>query len=125
MMQDAYSLPHGVYKIYEETHGALCADLTVMVGFGIRAIVEAVCIDKNMSGKNLQEKIYSLVDQGLITQAGSTILHSLRFMGNAAVHEMKSHSKKELNAAFDVVEYLLQGVYILPKQAENLPSNDR
>jgi hypothetical protein len=43
-------------------------------------------------------------------------------LGNAAAHEMKAHNTKELNAAFDVVEYLLRGVYILPKQAENLPS---
>ncbi len=43
-------------------------------------------------------------------------------MGNAAAHEMKAHTLKELNAGFDVVEYLLKGVYILPKQAENLPS---
>lgn len=123
MIQEAHLLPHGVYSIYEEAHGALCATLSIMAGFGIRAIVEAVCTDKNIKGKNLQERIDGLAGDGLITSAGSTILHSLRFMGNAAAHEMRAHSQRELNAAFDVVEYLLRGVYVLPKQAESLPSN--
>ncbi len=122
MMQKAHLLPHGVYKIYEESHNALCADLKIMAGFGIRAIIEAVCKDNNMTGRNLQEKIDSLANEGLITQAGSVILHNLRFMGNAAAHEMKAHTLKELDTSFDVVEYLLKGVYILPKQAENLPT---
>jgi hypothetical protein len=45
-----------------------------MAGFGIRAIVEAVCKDKSMTGKNLQEKINSLANDGFITTAGATIL---------------------------------------------------
>ena len=122
VMQEAHLLPHSVYKIYEESHNALCADLKIMAGFGIRAIIEAICKDNNMTGRNLQHKIDSLANAGLITQAGSTILHNLRFMGNAAAHEMKAHTLKELNAAFDVVEYLLKGVYILLKQAEALPT---
>lgn len=121
MMREAHLLPHGVYAIYEEAHGALCAELRVMAGFGIRAIVEAVCKDKGMTGQFLQDKIDSLAVEGFITKAGTKILHSLRFMGNAAAHEMKSHSPTELNAAFDVVEHLMYGVYVLPKQADQLP----
>ena len=125
MMRDAYSLPHGVYKIYAEAHGALCAELQIMTGLGIRAIAEAVCKDKTVAGGNLAEKIDSLAKVGLITKAGATILHSLRFMGNAAAHEMRAHSQKELNAAFNVIEHLLQTVYIIPKQAEELPEKIR
>jgi len=122
MMQEVYLLPRGVSTIYDEAHSALCGDLKIMAGFGIRAIVEAVCKDKEMSGRNLQIKIDSLAENGFITSDGAMILHSLRFIGNAAAHKMKAHSLEELNVAFDVIEYLLQGVYILPKQAENLPS---
>jgi hypothetical protein len=44
-------------------------------------------------------------------------------MGNKAVHEIKEHETEELNAAIDVIDYLLKGVYILPKIAEKLPNN--
>lgn len=121
MMLEVNILPHGVRAVYEEAHRALCAELAMLAGFGIRAIVEAVCIDKEMVGRNLQEKIDALVTTGLITRDGAEILHSLRFMGNAAAHEMRAHAEIELNAAFDVIEYLLQGVYILPKLADKLP----
>ena len=121
VMREANLLPHGVYLIYEEAHSALCAQLSVLSGLGIRAIVEAVCKDKEMVGRNLQEKIDALAQQGLVTAAGAGILHNLRFMGNASAHEIRTHSQKELNAAFDVIEYLLQGVYVLPRQAAHLP----
>jgi hypothetical protein len=124
MMNEAQELPHNVYVVYAETHSALCAELRVMTGLGIRAIAEAVCRDKEMSGRNLEEKIDALATAGHITTAGARILHSLRFMGNAAAHEMRAHSPKELNAAFDVVEYMLHGVYILPAHAAHLPKQD-
>lgn len=120
IMRQAHLLPHGVFKIYEEARGALCAKLNIMAGFGIRAIVEAVCKEKDMKGNNLERKIDSLAEAGHITKAGAAILHSLRFMGNAAVHEMKEHGLAELNTAFDVIEYLLHGVYVLPQQATQL-----
>ena len=52
----------------------------------------------------------------------ATILHNLRFMGNAAAHEMKAHSIQEISTALDIVEILLQNVYVLPKLAEVLPA---
>jgi hypothetical protein len=45
-------------------------------------------------------------------------------MGNAAAHEQRAHSPKELNAAFDVIEHLMYGVYVLPEQAGELPARD-
>ena len=95
MVMDTHYLPHGVYKIYYETHGALCNKLNILAGIGIRAIVEAVCKEEKVEGSNLAEKIDGLASGGLITSAGSKILHNLRFMGNTAAHEMKSHSGKE------------------------------
>ena len=121
MMQEAQRLPVSVYSIYEETHSALCAELFVMTGFGLRAIIEAVCKDKEIAGQNLKIKIDSLAEAGLITKAGAEILHRLGFMVNAAAHDMKVHAAFEISAAFDVIEYLLQGVYILPEQAALLP----
>lgn len=123
ILADANYLPYGVYSIYKETHASICSQLNIMAGFGIRAIIEATCNDKQVSGGNLEKKIDQLVIEGLITKDGSKILHNLRFMGNAAAHEMRAHTELELGAALDVVEYLLQGVYILPKKAEKLPSN--
>lgn len=123
LIRGAHYVPHGVYRIYKEAHGALANQFPVMAGFGVRAIVEAVCKDRAMAGRNLKTKIDALADANLITKDGAKILHGLRFLGNKAAHEMKVHSEDEMGAAFDVVEHLLQSVYILPRRAEHLPQS--
>jgi hypothetical protein len=58
------------------------------------------------------------VGLGVLTQDGADILHKLRTLGNDAAHEVKPHSLQELGLAFDVVDHLLLGVYILPDHAK-------
>jgi hypothetical protein len=120
-LSDVSSVPFEIRRVYRETHFALCSSLPVLAGIGIRAVVESVCKDKSVQGRNLEIRINALAAQGYITSDGATILHSLRFMGNEAAHKVKAHTNEELGVALDVVEYLLQGVYILPKRAERLP----
>jgi len=125
LLKDAYELPHGLYRVYVETHSAICNKLRILAGVGLRAIVEAICKEKNALGKDLKEQIDALVTQGLITKEGAVILHEIRLLGNAAAHEAKANTEVELHIALDVVEHLLRGVYILPKQAAKLSREAR
>jgi len=120
-MRDTHHLPPEVASIYHETYNSLCTSQFIMTGFGIRAIVEAICNDKQVNGDNLQLKIEGLKKAGHITNDGALILHNLRFMGNEAAHELKVHKRNELESGFDVLEHLLQGVYVMPEQAKKLP----
>ena len=124
-MESIYILPFGIYGVYKESHAALCSDQPILAGIGIRAIVEAICKEKGIPGRTLEKRIDGLVTKGIVTQAGADILHNLRFMGNNAAHEIKAHSIEELTTAWGVVEHLLQGVYIIPKQAAKLPKQKR
>jgi hypothetical protein len=67
------------------------------------------------------KRIDDLVTQHVLTPDGAAILHSLRVMGNEAAHEVKPHHVEILNVAFDVVEYVLKGVYTIPERAKKLP----
>jgi hypothetical protein len=120
-MDKTWLLPLAIQRVYKETLSALRGAMPVLAGIGIRAIVETVCHDRGAIGANLEKRIDDLVDQGVMTKDGAEILHSLRIMGNAAAHEVKPHSVDDLNTAFDVIEYVLTGVYILPAKAEKLP----
>lgn len=120
-IQHSNLLPPQVQRIYFETRNALCNDMNVLSGIGIRALVEVVCKERNAPGKDLQQRIDGLVEKGDLNAAGATILHSIRTMGNDAAHEVKAHSNDDLSNAFDVVEHLLMGIYILPAKASNLP----
>jgi hypothetical protein len=117
-LSDADLLPDKIQRIYDETLTTLNGRQEVLCGIGIRAIVETVCKDKNAAGKELFAKINSLVALGVLTQDGANILHKLRTLGNNAAHEVKPHTPKELGFAFDVLDHLLLGVYILPEHAK-------
>lgn len=116
---DTYYLPTNIRRIYEETLTALSNQSPVLTGIGLRALLETVCKEKSATGRDLLKKIDSLASIGILTPAGAAILHKIRTLGNAAAHEVKPHSAKQLGLAMDIVEHLLKDVYILPKQVES------
>lgn len=113
-------LPQLVLQIYNETYSALVNSLTILAGIGIRALIEAVCIEKNAKGKNLMEKIDDLVTIGTLSRDGAQILHAMRSLGNESAHEIKPQMPDILEIAMDVVENLLQSTYILPMLAKKV-----
>lgn len=119
-LEDVYSLPDKVRSIYKETHVALCTKLKILAGVGIRALVEAVCSEEVAEGHTLEEKINDLVKKEVLTRRNAEVLHRTRLLGNKAAHETKAASDSELDVAFDIVENLLETVYIIPKKAERL-----
>lgn len=117
-LEDTHFLPYKVRLIYGETGTSLSNGLRVLTGVGLRAIIETVCNDKAVHGRNLNEKIDDLVEKGVLTQDGAEILHKLRILGNRAAHEVEPHSRDQLALAVDVVEHLLEGAYIFPAKAD-------
>jgi hypothetical protein len=119
-LTDADSLPRKIRYVYTETHAALRIKLRILAGIGIRTLIEAVCLEEGAKGKNLKTKINDLVKKEVLTKKNATILHKTRFLGNRTAHEIKPPSDPELDVAFDIVENLLETVYIIPEKAEQL-----
>lgn len=121
---EAIHLPQKIRQIYEETILALSVNAPVLAAIGLRALVETVCKEKAAEGGDLFKKIDSLVEKRVLTPVGATILHKIRTIGNAAAHEVKPHSERQLSLALDIVEHLLKDVFILPKLVEAEFGND-
>jgi hypothetical protein len=117
-LEDTYSLPPKVRSIYRETHAALCAKLPILAAVGIRALIESVCSEESAKGRNLEKKIDDLIQKEVLTKRNAIVLHKTRILGNMSAHEIESASDSELDVAFDIVENLLETVYIIPKKAE-------
>lgn len=113
---DIVHLPQKIQRIYRETLQALNGKSPILAGIGLRALIEAVCKENNATGNDLYKRIDDLVAKNILTPNGSKILHKVRALGNEAAHEVKPHKEKSLGLAMNVVEHLLQDVYILPKQ---------
>jgi len=120
----AWLLPIEVMKIYNETHIAICSKLSILSIIGIRTLIEAICKEKKSCGTNLKEKVDNLVKMRFLTPEGADILHALRDLGNESAHEIKSQNENTISIALEVVENLLQSVYILPRIAKNIKDSD-
>lgn len=117
---DQYRLPHKVREIYRETHSALSTKLKILAGVGIGALIEAVCLEEKAKGRNLSKKIDDLAKKGVLTEKNAAILHKTRFLRNRSAHELEAASDAELSVAFDILENLLQTIYIIPQKAVGL-----
>lgn len=110
-------LPEIVEIIYKETCNAYRDGALTLAGIGFRATIEAICNDQVITGKELSVRINNLASKGLISKKDSARLHSIRFLGNDAAHEIITPSKNSLQAALIICEHLITTVYIIDRES--------
>ena len=109
--QEFPQAPKKLIEVYHEIITAFNAELPRLCAIGIRALIEGICQDKQLSGRNLQEKIGHL--DALTGQGIADGLHSIRFLGNTAAHELEIPSKSEMELAIELCESLMVLLYSL------------
>jgi hypothetical protein len=105
-------------RIYREVLHSYNSDLPVLCGMGIRALIEGICNDQKILGKNVAQKIDGL--STLIPLHIVSNIHSLRFIGNEAAHDLISPDREELHLAISLVEDLFNYLYELDYRASSL-----
>jgi hypothetical protein len=133
-----YRLPYNVDKLYQEVVGCYNNNILTLCGVGIRALVEAICLEKNIvdgeveeknsSGNiistkrknNLEGKINGLFENGILTKENAIILHDHRLLGNEAVHQMSTPNKETLKIAISIIESVLESIYEMPYKSMKL-----
>lgn len=108
-------LPSQLASLYDELQGAFENDSNKLAGVGLRMLVEAICIEQGIGGRNLKLRIEKLHDTGLISKNEIPILDKLREVGNASVHGIKSFSIDKLGYALEILNHVLKSIYVLPK----------
>ena len=125
--RDYRTIPSHIHKIYAEVVTAFNRGMPMLCAGGLRALLEGICkdkgIDKGMtkSGKvrdTLEGKINGLVK--IVPQNITQNLHSVRFFGNKALHELGVPERDELDLALTVMEDIMNVVYDLDYQADLL-----
>jgi hypothetical protein len=113
-------IPEKVLGIYTETIQAFNFGAPTLAGAGLRAIVEALCIHQEVTGRNLQQMIDGLVGKGLLARPQADALHEERFLGNSALHEIAAPSKADLDDGLQIVETLLHTIFVLPEHVARM-----
>jgi hypothetical protein len=95
-------LPDIVANIYNETCAAFREDALTLAGIGFRATIEAICNDQGIAGRELSTRIGNLSIKGLISKKDANRLHSIRFLGNDAAHEIKRPSAESIQGSLRI-----------------------
>lgn len=104
--------------IYDEIINSYNNESPILCATGLRALLEGVCADKNIAGRNLMAKIDNL--NSLLPENIVKSLHHYRFIGNEAVHQLTAPPMDELRSTIEVMEDLLNFLYDLDYKAANL-----
>ena len=115
---DVSNAPEVVRSIYNETCNAFSDGSHTLAGIGFRATIEAICNDQEIVGKELYTRINNLATKGLISKKDSIRLHSIRFLGNDAAHDIKKPTLKNLEAALTIIEHLLTTIYLIDSETK-------
>jgi len=105
-------LPTKISNLYKEVKTAIENKLYILASAGLRAIIEGTYIDKNLSPqRDLKQKIENLFNEGLLTKNDADRLHSIRFLGNSAIHELDTPKENQIRIALDIVNHYLKTIY--------------
>lgn len=120
-------------SLYRETVDAFNNEQLILCCGGLRALIEAICLDKAVKGNivknrkgqdvlktNLEAKIEGLAESGYLTKDNAKSLHELRFLGNEALHELEKPGVDELKLAIEIIELTIENIYELQHKAMNL-----
>ena len=111
-------LPPKLDGIYRETLQAFNNNLNVLCASGLRSLVEGICEDKRITGSNLEKRIDAL--KTILPANIVSNLHSFRFIGNTALHELTSPTTDVLRLAIEIIEDLLNYLYELDYKTSRL-----
>lgn len=87
--------------------------------FGVRKLMEEVCLEQGAIGKDLHEMLKLLSTEGKFPPVLAEIGHLLRSFGNIGTHEnTKKLTKNEQLIINDLCSAILEYLYSAPKMAE-------
>ncbi|ERJ61320.1 DUF4145 domain-containing protein [Sphingobacterium paucimobilis] len=112
---DTSHLPVTIKEIYLETINALKVEAKILAAGGFRAIIECICNNLKLKKGSLEMRINLLHEKGYLTFKESKRLHSIRFIGNDALHEIEIPKMLQLNILLDIINHLLINLFINDK----------
>jgi hypothetical protein len=117
--KDYSKLKPKLEALYKEAITAYNHQAFILCAAGLRALIEGICQNKRIKGRNLKIRIDGLSPL-LPHKRIIRNLHQFRFMGNEAVHELAAPKPYELRLAIEVIEDLLNFFYELDHKASQL-----
>ena len=117
---DIWNAPTKVRRIYQETIDAYNNGLLTLCGIGIRATIEAICLEEKIIVEGLNNKIDELIKKGIVTPKLGEGLQASRLLGNESAHELETFGDRELLASIQLIDNVIDGHYSTPDKIMSL-----
>lgn len=117
---NSWIMPRRICDVYCEAVTAYNNNSPILAAAGFRATIEAICKNKEIKGADLRVRINNLQKKGYITMQDRDRLHTIRFMGNDSIHEMKAPEEKDLALVLEIVNNTLNNLYVLEEKTRGM-----
>ena len=116
-----YSLSKGMRLLLEEVYRSLDSENLRLPMMGARTLVDMLFFEQlKKDVGNFKQKLETLEKEGIVSPQNREVLDAALDAGSAAAHRGHEAGEYEIRAVMDIVENMLQSVYVLPKMAKNL-----
>lgn len=106
-----------------EVYAALHAGSNRLAMMGARTLIDMVMLDKIGDQGTFEQKLKKMETEGHISLTNREYLQAAIDAGSAAVHRGHCPDDKDVNRVMDIVENLVQAVYVLAPVAVTLRQN--
>ena len=113
-------LPENLARLFGEVHASINHRLFTLASMGLRALIDTVILDKVGDAGTFKVKLKALHSAGYISTHQLDTLGAAIDTGNASSHRGFTPDEQDIEMVRDIVEHLLQSVYIHPENAKVL-----
>lgn len=112
-----------ITKLCREVYAALQNSCPSLAAMGLRAVLEAIMIDKVGDQGTFNKNLKSFEENGYISKIQMGILKNALELGHASIHRGFVPDNEQVIFALDLTETIVHHLYLLNDQANNAVSN--
>ena len=113
-------LPREMRRLLEEIYRSLDGESLRLPMMGARTLVDMMILEKIGDVGGFKEKLKELEKEGFVSLHNREALYAALEVGNAVAHRGHAATESEVQDVMDIVETMLQAVYVFPELAQNL-----
>jgi len=114
------SLPANIHDMLLEVRYTLQKELSALPSMGLRSVIDMVCNDQVGDIGRFAEKLHKLEEKRFITPKKRQLIETALEVGHASIHRGHFPTAKDLQVVMDIVDHLLEELYVLDKTSESL-----
>lgn len=107
-----------ITKLLHEVYTALQNDAPALGAMGLRAVIEAIMVDKVKNGGTFSENLKRFKSEGYISDIQHSALVAALELGHASIHRGHIPDSFQLGTALDITENLVHVLYVLEHHAK-------